>query len=88
MGNTWPSDMLTEACRVLDERLVRNPQDIDMGLIMGIGFPPWRGGLLRWADTVGVGKILETLKKYEAMGKRFEAPPALNAAAAKGKLLG
>jgi len=79
--------MLTEACRVLEEGLVRNPQDIDMGLILGIGFPPWRGGLLRWADTVGVPKILSTLKKYEALGKRFESPTALRQAGEKGKLV-
>jgi len=58
-----------------------------MGLILGIGFPPWRGGLLRWADTVGVPKILSTLKKHEALGKRFEAPAALRQAAEKGKLV-
>ena len=45
--------MLTEASRVLMEGIVREPGDVDMGLILGIGFPPFRGGLLRWADTLG-----------------------------------
>ena len=40
------------------------------GLILGIGFPPFRGGLLRWADTVGLDKIALKLKQYEALGKR------------------
>ena len=51
---------------------MRGPTDVDMGLILGIGFPPQHGGLLRWADTQGLPKILERLKKYESLGKRFE----------------
>ena len=47
--------MLLEATRVLEEGIVREPGDVDMGLILGIGFPPFRGGILRWADTVGAG---------------------------------
>ena len=46
--------MLTEASRVLTEGIVREPADVDMGLILGIGFPAFRGGLLRWADTEGL----------------------------------
>ncbi len=43
-----------------------------MGLILGIGFPPFRGGILRWADTLGLAEVLKKLKKYEPLGKRFE----------------
>ena len=57
--------MLTEASRVLTEGIVREPGDVDMGLILGIGFPPFRGGILRWADSLGMAKVLEKLKKYE-----------------------
>ena len=45
--------MLLEATRVLEEGIVREPGDVDMGLILGIGFPPFRGGILRWCDTIG-----------------------------------
>ncbi len=48
--------MLTEASRVLAEGIVREPGDVDMGLILGIGFPPFRGGILRWADCAGDGE--------------------------------
>ena len=48
--------MLTEASRVLTEGIVREPADVDMGLILGIGFPPFRGGMLRWADSAGIDK--------------------------------
>ena len=45
--------MLLEATRVLEEGIVREPGDVDMGLILGIGFPPFRGGILRWCDQSG-----------------------------------
>ncbi|MEX2172182.1 MAG: 3-hydroxyacyl-CoA dehydrogenase NAD-binding domain-containing protein [Pirellulales bacterium] len=63
--------MLVEAARVLEEGLVRHARDVDIGMIFGTGFPPFRGGLLFWADTVGAAKIVEMLKPYAALGKRF-----------------
>jgi 3-hydroxyacyl-CoA dehydrogenase/enoyl-CoA hydratase/3-hydroxybutyryl-CoA epimerase/3-hydroxyacyl-CoA dehydrogenase/enoyl-CoA hydratase/3-hydroxybutyryl-CoA epimerase/enoyl-CoA isomerase len=63
--------MLLEATRVLEEGIVREPADADMGLILGIGFPPFRGGILRWCDAEGAAKVLERLKRYEPLGKRF-----------------
>lgn len=64
--------MLLEAVRTLEEQIVREPMHVDMGLILGIGFPPFRGGLLKWCDNVGAAKILERLSKYSQLGKRFE----------------
>jgi 3-hydroxyacyl-CoA dehydrogenase/enoyl-CoA hydratase/3-hydroxybutyryl-CoA epimerase/enoyl-CoA isomerase len=69
--------MLLEATRVLEEGIVREPADVDMGLILGIGFPPFRGGILRWADSVGAGEILKRLDKYRSLGKRFEPTDSL-----------
>lgn len=64
--------MVTEASRVLQERLVRDPRDVDLGLIFGIGFPPFRGGLLFWADTLGAAKLVEMLKPYAHLGPRYQ----------------
>lgn len=69
--------MLLEATRVVEEGIVREPADADMGLILGIGFPPFRGGILRWCDTEGADKILERLKRFESLGKRFEPTETL-----------
>ncbi len=69
--------MLLEATRVLEEGIVREPGDVDMGLILGIGFPPFRGGILRWADTVGAAAIVEKLAKYAPLGKRYEPTESL-----------
>jgi 3-hydroxyacyl-CoA dehydrogenase/enoyl-CoA hydratase/3-hydroxybutyryl-CoA epimerase/3-hydroxyacyl-CoA dehydrogenase/enoyl-CoA hydratase/3-hydroxybutyryl-CoA epimerase/enoyl-CoA isomerase len=77
--------MLTEASRVLGEGIVREPGDVDMGLILGIGFPTFRGGLLRWADDEGLPRILERLKKYEGLGPRFRPTDPMRRLAAEGK---
>ncbi len=77
--------MLVEASRTLAEGIVREPADVDMGLILGIGFPAFRGGILRWADTVGHDKILAKLAKYEPLGKRFEPTESMRRLAAAGK---
>ena len=66
--------MLLEATRVLEEGIVREPADVDMGLILGIGFPPFRGGILRWCDTEGAAAIVERLAKYAPLGKRSSRP--------------
>ena len=76
--------MLLEATRTVEEGIVREPSDVDMGLILGIGFPPWRGGILRWCDAEGAPAILERVAKYERLGKRFEPTETLRRMAATG----
>jgi 3-hydroxyacyl-CoA dehydrogenase/enoyl-CoA hydratase/3-hydroxybutyryl-CoA epimerase/3-hydroxyacyl-CoA dehydrogenase/enoyl-CoA hydratase/3-hydroxybutyryl-CoA epimerase/enoyl-CoA isomerase len=77
--------MLTEASRILMEGIVREPGDVDMGLILGIGFPAFRGGLLRWADSLGMDKVLQKLKQYEPLGPRFQPTEQMRRLAAGGK---
>jgi 3-hydroxyacyl-CoA dehydrogenase/enoyl-CoA hydratase/3-hydroxybutyryl-CoA epimerase/3-hydroxyacyl-CoA dehydrogenase/enoyl-CoA hydratase/3-hydroxybutyryl-CoA epimerase/enoyl-CoA isomerase len=76
--------MLLEAVRLLEEHIVREPMHVDMGLILGIGFPPFRGGLLRWCDNVGAQKIVERVSKYIPLGKRFEPTDEFVAMARRG----
>ena len=54
--------MLSEAIMTLDEGTVSSIRDLDLGLIYGIGFPPFRGGILKWASDVGESEILERLQ--------------------------
>ncbi len=77
--------MLTEASRVLSEGIVREPGDVDMGLLLGIGFPAFRGGILRWADSLGLARVLEMLKPYEHLGARFHPTEQMRQLAAEGK---
>jgi 3-hydroxyacyl-CoA dehydrogenase/enoyl-CoA hydratase/carnithine racemase len=68
--------MLLEATRVLEEGIVADARDIDLGLIYGLGFPPFKGGLLYWADQLGAVRLLEVVQEMAASGKQF-VPSAL-----------
>jgi 3-hydroxyacyl-CoA dehydrogenase/enoyl-CoA hydratase/3-hydroxybutyryl-CoA epimerase len=57
--------MINEASLALvQDRIVEKPQDVDLAMIMGTGFPPFRGGLLKYADSIGTKKIVEELEVY------------------------
>ena len=76
--------MLLEATRVLDEQIVEDARDVDLGLILGIGFPPFRGGLLFWADSMGAEVILDRLEGYQALGGRYQPTERLTQLAKAG----
>ncbi|HEY1599377.1 MAG TPA: 3-hydroxyacyl-CoA dehydrogenase NAD-binding domain-containing protein [Pirellulales bacterium] len=77
--------MVLEATRILAEKKVAAPQDVDLGLIFGTGFPPFKGGLLFWADTIGAAKIVELLKPYASLGERYQPTPMLAELAASNR---
>lgn len=66
--------MINEAALVLnEERIVETPQEVDLGMIMGTGFPPFRGGLLKYADSLGSQYIVDELELYSTKyGVRFK----------------
>jgi len=69
--------MINEAARCLDEGVVQSAAEVDLGMIMGTGFPPFRGGLLRYADSLGAQRIVDRLRALEKkVGLRF-APAAI-----------
>lgn len=78
--------MIIETVRCLDESIVETAAEADMGLIMGVGFPPFRGGALKYADTVGLKTIIEKCAKYAALGKLYEPTESMKKMAAEGKL--
>ena len=61
--------MVNEAAMILQEKLVDGPDAVDIGMIMGTGFPPFRGGLLRYADSIGLDALVESLEKWEGQFK-------------------
>jgi 3-hydroxyacyl-CoA dehydrogenase/enoyl-CoA hydratase/3-hydroxybutyryl-CoA epimerase len=68
--------MVNEAARVLEERIVASASAVDLSLIMGMGFPPFRGGLLRWADALGPKAVHYDLEELrQAHGARFAPAP-------------
>ena len=65
--------MINEAARCLEEKIVKSPEYLDMAMITGTGFPPFRGGLLKYADHLGADKIVEKLEFYSnRLGERFQ----------------
>jgi 3-hydroxyacyl-CoA dehydrogenase/enoyl-CoA hydratase/3-hydroxybutyryl-CoA epimerase len=70
--------MLNEAARCVDEGVVRNARDGDIGAIFGIGFPPFLGGPLRYIDKVGASTIVEQLTQWtKQYGERYTPCDAL-----------
>ncbi|MFQ5509992.1 MAG: 3-hydroxyacyl-CoA dehydrogenase NAD-binding domain-containing protein [Leptospirillia bacterium] len=64
--------MVSEAARILAEGVVESPQMLDAGMVFGTGFPPFRGGLMRYVEERGVGQVLAILERFaDKYGERF-----------------
>ena len=63
--------LINEAARCLDEKICEKPDDIDLAMVFGTGFAPFRGGPLRYADSVGVAKIVQALDTLATRSPRF-----------------
>jgi 3-hydroxyacyl-CoA dehydrogenase/enoyl-CoA hydratase/3-hydroxybutyryl-CoA epimerase len=64
--------MVNEASLILEEKIVATAGELDLAMIMGTGFPPFRGGLLRYADALGTPYILARLDEFSStLGPRF-----------------
>ncbi|HVT45668.1 MAG TPA: 3-hydroxyacyl-CoA dehydrogenase NAD-binding domain-containing protein [Thermoanaerobaculia bacterium] len=80
--------MINEASRLLDERIAGSASELDLAMIMGTGFPPFRGGLARHADALGIPYVVARLDDLQQkVGERFSpAPPLRRAASAASSL--
>ncbi|XP_057430072.1 peroxisomal fatty acid beta-oxidation multifunctional protein MFP2-like [Lotus japonicus] len=77
--------VVNEACRVLDEGIAVKAADLDISAVMGMGFPPYRGGIIFWADSLGSKYIYSRLDEWSKQyGEFFKPCPYLAARAAKG----
>lgn len=75
-----------EAARTMDECIVNDPRDADVGSILGFGFPPFTGGVLSYIDTMGSNEFVKLCHKLEAKyGSRFTSPKLLEELAEKGE---
>ena len=73
-----------ETVRCLEDGIVASPAEADMGLIYGIGFPPFRGGAFHYMDQIGLDNFCEMAKKYEALGPLYQPTEKMKQMAAAG----
>lgn len=83
--------LISEAVRCLDEGVAGVPgreaaDQLDLGTVMGLGFPPFRGGVLFYADSLGAPAVQQRLKELaERFGNRFAPPDGVSMRAQRGK---
>jgi 3-hydroxyacyl-CoA dehydrogenase/enoyl-CoA hydratase/3-hydroxybutyryl-CoA epimerase/enoyl-CoA isomerase len=64
--------LFIECSRCLEDRIVNTPVEVDIALIYGLGFPPFRGGPFRYADAIGLKALCEKAGKFASLGKLYE----------------
>ncbi|TLM78724.1 fatty acid oxidation complex subunit alpha FadB [Microbulbifer harenosus] len=77
--------MATELARCLEEGIVDSPAEADMALIYGIGFPPFRGGIFAWLDSIGLDNFVKMAEKYSDLGELYKPTEGMREMAANGK---
>jgi 3-hydroxyacyl-CoA dehydrogenase/enoyl-CoA hydratase/3-hydroxybutyryl-CoA epimerase len=77
--------MVNEAVWCLDEGVIASPEDGDLGAILGLGFPPFRGGPFRWVDHEGAAAIVDRMRALaDRRGPRFTPAAGLRELARTG----
>jgi len=74
-----------ETVRCLEDGIVETPAEADMGLIFGIGFPPFRGGALRYIDSIGLDEFCKLADKYADLGPLYHPTEGMREMAKSGK---
>jgi len=79
--------LVNEGARILEEGIALRASDIDMVYLTGYGFPPYRGGPMFYADTVGLAKVLATIERFQKgyQGSQWQPAPLLARLAREGK---
>ncbi|RLQ21230.1 fatty acid oxidation complex subunit alpha FadB [Seongchinamella sediminis] len=77
--------MAIELARCVEEGIVETPAEADLALLYGVGFPPFRGGVFRWMDTIGLAAIKEASEKFAHLGKAYELTDRMNEMLANGE---
>ncbi|MBE8167404.1 MAG: fatty acid oxidation complex subunit alpha FadB [Shewanella sp.] len=74
--------MINETVRCLEEGIIASPAEADMALVYGLGFPPFRGGIFRYIDTMGVANFVQLADKYAHLGPLYQVTETMRALAA------
>jgi len=76
--------LIIECSRCLEDRIVATPVEVDLALVYGLGFPPFRGGAFRYADAVGLKALCAKAGLYASLGKLYEPTHQMLALAESG----
>jgi len=76
--------MCLETVRCLEDGIIDSPVEADMGLILGLGFPTFRGGALRYIDSMGASEFCQMADKYSALGPLYQPTEKLREMASAG----
>jgi 3-hydroxyacyl-CoA dehydrogenase/enoyl-CoA hydratase/3-hydroxybutyryl-CoA epimerase/enoyl-CoA isomerase len=76
--------LIIECSRCLEDGIVATPAEVDLGLVYGLGFPPFRGGALRYADALGLAALCATAGKFQGLGKLYEPTAQMQKLAESG----
>ncbi|MES2533685.1 MAG: fatty acid oxidation complex subunit alpha FadB [Pseudomonadota bacterium] len=76
--------MVVEASHALEEGVVGTPAELDMALLMGLGFPAYAGGPLQYADWLGLAEVVARCDRLAALGPAFRPTERMRAMAASG----
>lgn len=77
--------MAIEMARCLEENVVGTAAEADLAMLFGVGLPPFRGGIFRWMDTVGLAHIAEASAKFAHLGKAYELTERMQEMLANGE---
>ena len=77
--------LIFEVVRCLEEGIVDTAAECDMALLFGLGFPPFRGGALKYADELGIANVVAAAEKYADLGAGYVVPELLKSMAADNK---
>ncbi|MGH8733330.1 MAG: 3-hydroxyacyl-CoA dehydrogenase family protein, partial [Burkholderiales bacterium] len=79
--------LVNEGAKILEEGIALRASDIDMVYLTGYGFPPYRGGPMFYADTVGLDKVLSSIQKFQQgyQGGQWQPAPLLVKLAKEGR---
>lgn len=76
--------MIIEAAHVLDERIIETVSELDMALVLGLGFPAHAGGALKYADWLGLDRVVAMCDRYAELGAPYVPTSSMRAMAAAG----
>ena len=78
--------MINEVIRCLDEGIIASPAEADIALVYGLGFPPFRGGVFRYLDTIGLAQFVANAEQYSELGPLYQIPESLKQKALRNEI--